>query len=168
MKLLPLLLLCAAPLAADPLSVHLVTPCRWLDTRIPGCIPGSGNLCAQGAFHDQETRAYLIQASARCSTGEQPIPLGAKGLVANVTATGASNQGNLLLMDATKWDQPTPPSSFVSFRPGANSANLVMVPLGQEQGQVPGSQIQPDLSILARVAGGGTVHIVVDIVGYLE
>jgi hypothetical protein len=151
--------------ATAALLLHLITPCRYLDTREPACIVGSGRVCHSGPFADAERRAYLVQAVAECPAPARPIPIGAQGLLVTVTATGATAPGWLLLYDATILSRPL--ASTLVFEAGHSSTTSAIVQLGQEQGQVPGQQIMPDLAIYARVPGG-TVHVVVDIVGYLE
>ena len=153
--------------AALALSFYTIPACRWLDTRIPGCVTGAGRMCAQGPMVNGEMRNYLIQASALCPMGDtsaRPIPLGAKVLIVNVTATEPTGTGNLLLFDATA---PAPVVSSLNFQPGRTVANLVFVNLGQQMGLEPGTEIMPDLAIRAQLPQGGSVHVVVDFVGYM-
>jgi hypothetical protein len=113
-----------------------------------------------------QTRLYLVQASARCplGSGETPIPLGAKGLVLNVTATAATAPGSLRVYSTDEYPQPV--ATTLSFVANVNATNTTIVKLGQEQGQYPGYPIYPDLAVYAWVPGG-TVHVVLDLVGYL-
>lgn len=153
----------------DPASIalvlHLITPCRWLDTRVPGCIVGAGRLCAQGPMTDGEVRKYLVQASAVCPADglDRPVPLGAQALQVSVTVIGATSSGHLLLYDPTLAERPL--ASTINFDGSGVRSNWGIVALGQWQGQAPGIPILPDVGIYARVASG-SVHVVVDIVGY--
>ena len=159
------LALAASPVVADecagPLSFYTVDPCRWLDTRVPGCVVGGG--CWEGPFKDGQTRKYLVQGAAVCpATVRGSVPVGACAIVLNVVATQATGRGRLVLYNAYLWERPL--VSSINFGVGQTTTNMVIAQLGQDPG--PPAPILPDLAIYARVAGGGTVHVVVDMVGY--
>jgi len=145
-----------------PLQTHLITPCRWLDTRIPGCV--TGGKCVQGPFRDGRMRAYLVQGVAECSGGslERPIPLGAQGLMLTVAAVEPTGPGFLAIYDPST---PRPLFASMTFGPGGSSS-AVTVKLGPGD-WLPGGPLPRDLGIYASIKDGGTVHLVVDIVGYL-
>lgn len=149
----------------EPLVVvRLPAPCRWVDTRVPGCVPGGG--CLTGPFISGQRRDYLVAAVAECpiGSGTRPIPLGARGLVLTVVAVGATAPGYLLFYDASLLEQPA--ASSLNFNAGGATSSMVFTALGQDW-RIPGALIYPDLAVYAAVSGGGSVHVVMDIVGYL-
>jgi hypothetical protein len=84
--------------------------------------------------------------------------------VVKVTTTDATGTGWLLIYNPTLPRRPR--ASSISFKPGAPRSNMVFVDLGQLVGQAPGIPFKPDLAVFARVDGGGTVNVLVDIIGY--
>lgn len=183
MKKLILLLALAAPAWAEwpsapegqGLVTHLLSrPCRVLDTRLEGCQIGvfwpadAPPICPQGRLVADETRHLQFQAAALChGTTERPVPLGAKGLIVTLTAAEPTGNGNLTLYDPFPVSGVTGPplASSLNFTAGQNVASSVTMALGQWQGQEVGIPFKPDAALTAR--GTGTVHVVVDVVGYL-
>ena len=166
------------PLEPQKLVTHLLArPCRVLDTRLPGCQaaviwPPSVDpyVCPTGRMANGETRYLQFQAGARCQgTTTQPIPLGAKGLLVTLTAVEPTAEGHLVLYDPypMTFETGPPPVSSLNFSAGQNAASAVTTALGQWQFQEPDIPFAPDTALTARVAGGGSVHVVVDVVGYL-
>ncbi len=166
-------------------KVHFIRPCRILDTRIavPGTTMVNGRewvvaaegYSGHGAFRDKEVRRYLTMCGAVCydDISRRPVPFHATGILVTVTAVGATGPGHLMLYDSTVDDplsdnfRGTPLFSTVNFQKDAAVANTTVVELGQDQGYQVGDPINPDLAIRAVVAGGGTVHVVVDILAFL-
>jgi hypothetical protein len=83
--------------------------------------------------------------------GRPGVPVAAKAVVLNLTATEPTQPGFLTLWPAGQ-DQPV--ASALNFLPGDNVANLVMVRLGQG-------------GALSLYQFGGTTHVVADVVGYV-
>lgn len=87
--------------------------------------------------------------------GRCGIPATARAVSANVTAVDPTGQGRF-----TFWptDLPLPVASAVSFPAGQNQGSSAILPLAD------------DGTLLAEpaVAGGGTVHLVMDVSGYFE
>jgi ELWxxDGT repeat protein len=111
-----------------------VTPCRLVDTRETG-----------GALSPETPRR--VQTAGPCG-----IPATARAVAVNVTVTGATGAGHLLLYR----DGIQPPATTVlNFTTGATRANNAIVEIGQG-------------GILARASLTGTVHVIVDVTGYFE
>jgi hypothetical protein len=167
------LALLALPLWADdePLSFYFIPQCRWVDTRLYECVPGSkpkGKPCPVGPLVDGETRRFNAQAAPICRSPagesiEDPIPLGAKAVLVNVTAIEATGAGCLSL-----YETGVNPLANLRFRPESARANNMIVGLGQLQAQEPGIPFVPDTSVTVLVPGGGSVHVVIDLVGYAQ
>jgi hypothetical protein len=87
--------------------------------------------------------------------GRCGVPATAKAVAANVTAVGPSSLGTF-----TFWPVggPQPAASIVSFPVGKTRATAAILPLAD------------DATLLAEaaVAGGSTVHLVLDVTGYFE
>lgn len=132
-----------------PLSTYLVEPCRFLDTRdeVEFWYEQPGPL--------RTARLYLVQGS--CG-----IPVGARAIMLNVTATEATAEGHL-----SRWDLAAPPTtSFLNFAPGRTTSNLTIVPLW-EVPEPPGEFA--DLAIMPGFATpNASVHVVIDVIGYLR
>lgn len=118
---------------------YVVPPCRVLDTRITG--------------------APLVSGVPRTITvaGTCGVPSTAKAVSLNLTAIMAPGQGFITLYpdDATR-----PNTSTMNFTPFLNRANNAVVPLAWNGNGT--------LVALASIAGGGTIHIVLDVSGYFE
>lgn len=153
-----------------PLYWYTVTPCRWMDTRTRECIPGSRwdlwEPCAVGPYRSGETRFFLTQGGAECPMNSEtrPIPVWTQAVVLNVSATGQTHPGYLIVYNPLN---PAPPIETLRFQPGITKSQLAIVSLGQELGYQPGQEILPDLAISAHVEGQGTVEVIVDIAGYM-
>ena len=91
----------------------------------------------------------LLSASGACG-----IPAGARALAVNVTAIAPTAAGYLVLFPG---NYPVPPTSTSNFRAGATVANNMVLPLSSDGAG--------KLAYLAAVPGG-TVHVVIDVVGY--
>ena len=150
-------------MAGGPGNIHFLTPCRWFDTRIPGCVVGGG--CWEGPFVDQQIRGYIIRGGAEClSPGSQCcVPAEATGIILHVVVTESTGNGNLLVYSGTALERPR--TTSINFKAGHNTSNTTVVELGVDPG--PPSPVPLDLKIYARVSGGGMVHAVIDILGYI-
>jgi hypothetical protein len=83
------------------------------------------------------------------------IPTTAKALAVNVTVAQASSFGSLQM-----WAEGSlrPDASVINYAGGVSRANNGVVSLGPSGG----------VSVSAAVAGGGTVHFILDVVGYFQ
>lgn len=88
-------------------------------------------------------------------TGLCGIPDSAVALSLNVTAVSPGGAGNLVIGPG---GEPVPPTNTVSFAAGRNRANNAILKLSA--GGV--------LKVFAAVAGGGSVHVVLDVNGWFE
>ena len=120
---------------------YSVTPCRVADTRNPAG-PYGGPPLSAGA-----ERTFTIM-------GQCGIPSGAKAVAFNLTVTGPTAPGHVVLYPG---GTPLPPVSNINFGAGQTRANNAIVSLGAG-------------GTLAAVSGqlSGTVHIILDVVGYIE
>jgi hypothetical protein len=119
---------------------YTVTPCRALDSRDPAG-PFAGRPVAAG-----EERLAAI--AGRCG-----VPATAVAVAVNLTAVGATAMGHLRMFPAGT-ERPT--TSTLNFRAGTVANNAITM-LGA-QGAV----------ALFSGQGSGTVHVVIDVVGYFE
>lgn len=141
------------------LTTHLITPCRFMDTRTPAC---AGNLCHPGPFLDGEQRDYQT-SGMECPNGSglKPIasPTPIKGLLLTVTVVSPTASGYFTVFDP---DTARPIVTSGTFVAGQTSTANVTVKLGTGA-----YQLQPDMSIFVR-APNGSAHIIVDVLGYLQ
>jgi hypothetical protein len=124
-----------------PLDFYTLTPCRLLDTRQPG----QGPALSSGADR-------LLVVPPTCG-----VPATARALAVNLTVVGATGAGFVTAYPA---GVPLPPTSTLNFATGATRANNALLPL----------PLDGSGGLLFRpiVTGGGTVHLLVDTVGYFE
>lgn len=124
-----------------------VAPVRIADTRTVGHVgPISGPLVAR--------QVYSLQVA-----GSASVPADATAVVLNVTAVGPSDTGNLSVYpdsDGTGLTAP-PGTSTLNYIPGRDIPNQVVVAL-PSNGRV---------AFYSDMFPGGTVHLAVDVVGYL-
>ena len=124
-----------------PKNFYTVTPCRILDTRDP---PGPWGGPALAAGSD---RVFVL--AGRCN-----IPATARAVSVNVTVTGPSDFGHLVLLAA---GGATTTTSVINFRPGQTRANNGIVTLGTAGG------------VLVRTGmGSGSVQFILDVDGYFD
>jgi glucose/arabinose dehydrogenase len=122
-------------------NFYTVTPCRVLDTRDP---PGPWGSPALAAGSD---RAFTI--AGRCN-----IPATARAVAVNLTVTGPTDLGHLVLF-ALGGIPPT--TSAINFRPGQTRANNAIVTLG------------PAGDIVVRTGmATGSVQFILDVDGYFD
>ncbi len=118
---------------------YTVTPCRILDTRT------TGPALAHGV-------ARIVAIAGLCG-----IPPTAKSVSFNVTVTQPTGAGQLTLYAG---NAPVPLASAISFGAGQTRANNAVLLLSSDgAGTLAGT---------ATVAGGGQVHLILDVNGYFE
>jgi hypothetical protein len=150
-----LLILSSAAGAAPtgPLSTYLVEPCRFIDTR-------DANLQIfqePGPFRADYERLYEIEGS--CG-----VPYGARGVIINVTAIGATGAGHFAAYDPQATLSFPPKTSLLNFSKGQTIANGATVRLAEGVT----SSGSADIAFFAHVQDEGTVDVIVDVVGYLR
>lgn len=124
-----------------PLDFFTVAPCRVVDTRnSPG--PYGGPALAAGSW-----RSFTL-------VGLCGIPPTAAAVVVNLTVVSPTAGGHLTLYPG---GAPAPTSSTINFGPGQTRANNATLLLG----------ITGDLGVLNGMPSG-SVHVVLDVVGYFE
>jgi hypothetical protein len=121
---------------------YTVAPCRVVDTR------GGGAPIGGPVLQGQETRVFTV-------AGECGIPSTATAISINVTVTQPSATGNVRLFPA---GQTVPTVSSINYAAGQTRANNAIVVL------------DPSGAMAAFIGqpAGTTVHLVVDVNGYLE
>jgi hypothetical protein len=126
---------------------HTLQPCRLLDTRNP-----SGELGGP-ALTSGVKRVFKVVSASSCG-----IPATAKALSVNVTAVGAVATGSVNLFPG---DGPSVGTVVVSFTVTrstiADNAHVLLSRDGT------GS-----VAALASIAGGGQVHLILDVNGYYQ
>ncbi len=115
-----------------------VTPCRVVDTRT-----GS-------PLQDGVPQTFALH-------GVCGVPATAKTVVLNVTAVEATGDGDLTLYAS---DATPPGFSTLPFPADRTRALIVVVALSDDAAG--------EVTVLPSVAGGGTVHVVLDVMGYFE
>ena len=120
---------------------HTVTPCRLLDTRQAG----QGPVLTSG-----ETRRLTL-------TGHCGIPATAKAVAVNLTVVQPTSSGRLTLYPG---DAAMPPTSTINFQAGDTRANNALLSLALDG--------TGTLSVTSFLAGGGTIHLLVDASGWFE
>jgi hypothetical protein len=92
-------------------------------------------------------------------TGGTPLPpVGSyAGVIVNITATSPTAGGWLTAYPS---DQTLPTASNLNFAPGQTAANLVKLKVGADG--------KFKITNTGGITGGGSVHIVADIVGYYQ
>jgi hypothetical protein len=126
-------------------TYHAIAPQRILDTRSS---PNIGNL---GVGY--VSRQWTINPQV---TGVAGVPVaGANGVVVNLTATTPSANGWLTVFPT---GTPLPTASNLNFLMGQTVPNLVTVKIGQS-GKI-------SINNTGMTLGSGSVHIIMDIVGW--
>lgn len=148
----------AAPRASDhpvvgPLTTYLIDPCRFFDTRDAEVFWYE----PEGPFQGEAWRYYRLQGS--CG-----VPVAARGAILNVTVLQATGAGHMLFYDTSSFDA-LPATSSLNFESGRTIANAVTVRLADVSN--PAFE-EADFRVVTRIPGGGTVHVIVDVVGFLQ
>jgi len=134
---------CTPAPADSGLDFYTVAPCRLIDTRNPDG-PLAGPALQAGA-----ERTFVLAGS--CG-----VPSTAKALAVNVTAVSPTASGLLSLFPA---DQTVPIASTINFVPAvATRANNAIISLA---GDASGG-------IKVQNSSTGTVHLLLDVVGYFQ
>lgn len=148
----------AAPVG--PLSVYLVEPCRFLDTRNTGG-PEAMPVAWVGPMEAGQLRFYRGQVEApavRCG-----VPLGARAMLVNVVAVNPTEDGHVVLFSSRARTDGTPmipATSNLNFSAGRTVSNSATVPLCLAWGCMFG-----DFGIAMP---NGKADIVIDLIGYLR
>jgi hypothetical protein len=129
------------PTVEAPL-ITSVAPVRYVDTRAAG---ETFDDIAQGAGKRPGASIYTVQFA-----GRDAIPSAARGVVANVTAVGATGNGFVTAFDCAL---PRPNASSLNHTAGVNLGNEVIISLNAA-GE-------------ACFYTSATVHLTVDVVGYI-
>jgi hypothetical protein len=120
------------------LGLHPLTPCRAFDTRVGAAALAAG-----------EIRRFV-------APGVCGIPAGVSAVSANLTVTGASTVGTLVVYPG---DLAVPPNAeTLRFRTGQTRANNTIVGLASD-----GSG-----SFLVQNQSGSAAHVILDVNGYFE
>ena len=134
----------SVPVVAGSSSFQPIGPCRLFDTR-----NASGADAASPILGPGETRSMALQG--RCS-----IPAGAMSLAINMTTTGQTASGELILFRGDLVSAPAARS--LGFRPGIIRANNGFVELARD-----GTG-----TIKVFNSSTGMVHLVLDVTGYFQ
>jgi hypothetical protein len=131
--------------AGGALKYYPLDPCRAFDTRLP-----SGPTGGQ-PIHYGTPQAFTLQG--RCG-----VPANAAAVVIAVSAVGPTVTGDLRVYPGTPGKRPL--ISSLNFNAGEPAiVNNVIMPL---------TPATPDMSVFADVGTAGTLHVLVDVTGYLE
>jgi uncharacterized repeat protein (TIGR01451 family) len=129
----------AVVIGRRPLDFYTVTPCRILDTR------SNGQPLASGVKR-------IIQVAGLCG-----IPADAGAVSVNVTAVAPSSAGYIVLFPG---NESVPAASSISFKSGSTRANNAILLLATDA--------TGTLAAQASLAGGGQVHLVIDVYGFFK
>jgi N-acetylneuraminic acid mutarotase len=124
--------------AAAGFDLYTLAPCRVLDTR-------SGSPLASGVV------------STFAVAGSCGIPADARAVVLSLTAVSPTGNGNLSLFPG---GTSPPATSSINFQAGLNRANNAVLALAPDGAGT--------LGVRASVAGGGQVHLLLDVTGYYK
>ena len=120
---------------------YAVIPCRIVDTRL------------SSALLSGEIRSFDLSAAlSACG-----VSVTARALSLNLTVIDPSGNGNVALFPG---DAALPSTSSINFAATQNRANNAILPLARNGTATLGAR--------AFVAGGGQVHLILDIGGYFE
>jgi glucose/arabinose dehydrogenase len=129
--------------APPPGAFYSVTPCRVIDTRGTAGVPiNSGPALTGGS-----TRTFTL-------TNLCGLPSGVKAVVVNATVVGPSQAGDIRIFPAGG----SATSSNLNFGAGQTRANNAAVKLSA------GGQV----SVTCAMAGSGSTHFLLDVVGYFQ
>lgn len=124
--------------AACGASFFTVTPCRVVDTRLPGDGPG---------LSARSERVFVL--SGRCG-----IPTSARAVSANLTVTGSPLPGDVRVRPA---GTVLPETSSINYREGQTRANNAILMLGAAG----------DVAVICSHSDG-SVELILDVNGYFE
>ena len=121
----------------EPMALYAIEPCRVVDTRLTAPLACDGTERA-------------LQLAGMCGS----VPMAAKAVVVNLTATQQSDVGTLRLYPSGLPPPDTSVLNFVANRAQANNATVLV-----------GSSGQVTVECLS-VPSGGEAHLIVDVFGY--
>ncbi|HEX6863701.1 MAG TPA: PQQ-dependent sugar dehydrogenase [Thermoanaerobaculia bacterium] len=125
---------------AGPLDFFTIVPCRLVDTRLSGPALDGGSI-------------RIFPGTGACG-----IPAAARALAANVTAVNPTAAGSVqVLPGATPGAATAFTAAVLTFAAGQTRSNNALMLLGPDG----------DFMVIAGQPGG-TVHVVVDVVGWFE
>lgn len=174
--LVALLVLCSSNLLANPTGAPLVSypiePCRILDTRVSiGAIPTHTAI-------DVFVRGSALQSSDGAQLANCGVPTSAEAVLVNVTAVFPSSTGDLLingtgrvagLNGAYQYSRVTyMPGTLLSNEIQVSLCNTYLYPSPHSPCPHDGVSRYRDFQILNLSSTGSSVHVVVQVVGYLE
>jgi hypothetical protein len=119
---------------------YTVTPCRLLDTRTAA---GGAAPISSGTV-----RELNVVAVSACG-----VPANAFSVAVNVAVVGSTNGGELAIYSTTS---PPDTTGTVSFGAGVTRSNNAVATLS----------LDGKLKLSPTLTGGGSTHVVVDVVGY--
>jgi hypothetical protein len=134
--------LCHSALPRPSADLYTVPPCRLADTRLP-----AGELGGPALANDS-TRSFPVAES--CG-----VPADAVSVVANATAVGPASSGSLEIYPTGA--QPVGTGNLY-FKGGQVRANNTLLTLG----------VGGRVSVHTALAAAGTVHFVLDVLGYFR
>jgi uncharacterized repeat protein (TIGR01451 family) len=130
------------PITTRPLDLYTLVPCRLVDTR-----QAAGPLGGPALTSNVERTFPLA--------GVCGIPANARALALNVTVVTPAGTGFVQIYPA---GAGIPATSVINFVPGKTRSNNAILPLGNGGG----------VNARSFIAGGGSVHVLVDVVGYFQ
>jgi len=125
----------------EDLDFYTLAPCRLFDSRRPE----DGPALTAGV-------ATIVEVNGACG-----VPTTARALAVNVTVIEASALGYLTLYPG---DGLPPVASTLNFLAGLTRANNALVRLAPSGNGT--------LAVRPMINGGGSVHVIIDVVGYFE
>jgi len=128
---------------ADPLDFFSLSPCRVLDTR--NALGPSGGPALQTCT----TRTFPV-------AGTCGVPATAKAVAVNLAIVSPTGGGQIIIFPAGTLAPTT--ATTLQFNAGQIRANNGVLGLATN-GQI---------AVLPTIAGGGTAHLILDVVGYFE
>lgn len=142
----------AVQAVSGPLSLHTISPKRYLDTRSDG----GGPFPPQGATG--EAFIFDFGLADYFGTGvPNEVPANAQAIACNLTVTGGTSGGNLRAFPANS--DVIPQVSNVNWVTGQTVANFAIV------GAATGTGFAASVA-LHNASTRGSVHVIVDIFGY--
>jgi hypothetical protein len=140
---------------ANESTIVSVAPARVLDTRDPL------NVGLSGPFVSGESQKLVVTGAVPTTTGTATVvPVGATGVLLNVTAVSATADGFISVRPGDASGVPS--TSSLNFSAGSVVPNAVQVAVpatGANAGQI-------DITYDAYGAAGQTTDVLVDVVGY--
>lgn len=165
-------LACASPGSAHPTGAGLLTypviPCRVLDTRV------SLGPLAGGTVMDVNVRGSALLASEGAGRADCGVLPAAEAVMVNVAVLSPTAGGHLKINSTGAVAGPAGPYSRLNYRAGENDSaeimvdlcNIFLAPHPHEPCGFDGERYL-DFEVMNVGPAGSSVHLVVDVVGYL-